>query len=270
MFDAQEWKLQDKFYHENHDIVESFDRRIIRKYELERKYFTLYKWIEIFKGIKAQKVLDFGCATGTVSLALARNGIKAFALDASSAMIDQVKKKAQAESLAVTYIIGDAEQLPIESNCFDGVICLGVLHHLPNITKGLEEQIRVLKTGGMIFISEPFKHRAWISYPYHFCIEAIRRVIKLFKSDNLSTRERLLTYAHINEMRAVLDQHHLDYQIKYFVYWPNVVGFLPEFIGYPLVCSLNKINQGSNRGDIVIISITKNTNKDTTLDKISS
>ncbi len=257
MLDDHKWKKQDKFYHEDREIVDTFDKRIIRKYQVEHKYFTLNKWIEALKVNKAQQVLDFGCATGTSSLALSRNGIKAVALDASTQMIEKVRKKAQAENLTVRCVVGDAEQLPFKNNCFDGVICMGVLHHLPNMTKGIEEQIRVLNETGMIFITEPFAHRAWISYPYHFCLEFIRRVINLGKKNNLCTPERLLNDTDLNNIKTLLDKHHLKYQIKYFVYWTNIIGFMPEFVGYPLVCFLNMLNGLSNRGDIIFICITK-------------
>ena len=257
MDSSNQWKQQDKSYHEDHEVVETFDQRIVHKYHVEHKYFTLERWIEVFKANKAQRVLDYGCATGNASLALSRRGIKAVAFDASLRMLEEVKKKAQALSLDVTCVQGDAEHLPFEDEYFDGSVCMGVLHHLPDIPRAIEEQIRVLNKGGTIFISEPFYHRAWISYPYHICIEGMRRVRDLFKRPLLTTPERLLTYGLLNEIKVVLKKHHLEYQIKYFVYWPNIIGFLPESIGYPLVCFFNKLNAGSNRGDIVFITITK-------------
>jgi SAM-dependent methyltransferase len=46
-------------------------------------------------------------------------------------------------------------KIEFESNYFDLITCLGVLHHIPNVTFVLSELIRVLKPGGYILIREP-------------------------------------------------------------------------------------------------------------------
>jgi 2-polyprenyl-3-methyl-5-hydroxy-6-metoxy-1,4-benzoquinol methylase len=257
MISTGEWKNQDKEYHEDADVVASFDHRIVRKFRIEHKYFTLDKWIDELVANNAKLVMDFGCATGTASLSLSRRGMKVFAIDASSRMIEEVKKKAQRESLNVTCVLGDVEQLPFENNFFDGIICLGVLHHLPNISKGIEEQSRVLKKGGLLFISEPFRHKPWISYPYYMGLDIIKFFVQLFKKQKISTPERTLTFTDLKEILTKLDQCGLEYQITYFIYWSNVFGYLPEFLAYPLVKIVNKINQGSNRGDAIFIKARK-------------
>ena len=255
--DTLTWKRQDKAYHEDQHVVQTFDRRIIRKYRLEHKYYTLEKWIDVLVEKKATDVLDVGCATGTASLALARRGLHAFALDASHAMLEEVQRKAKLESLHVACVLGDAEQMPFTDKQFDGVICMGVLHHLHDIEKGIEEQIRVLKKGGILFISEPFWHRPWFSLPYHACVEALRWVLRAFKGKFLSTPERLLTHDHLNQIKTILDRQGLVYDIEFFVYWPNVIVYLPQRLGLGLVRFLNRMNQGSNRGDSVFISVRK-------------
>lgn len=45
--------------------------------------------------------------------------------------------------------------LPFDSNSFDLITCLGVLHHIPNVSKVVEEFYRVLNTGGHALIREP-------------------------------------------------------------------------------------------------------------------
>ncbi len=44
-----------------------------------------------------------------------------------------------------TNIIGDACHLPFKDNCFDTVIALGVLHHIPNYEQAIKEITRVCK-----------------------------------------------------------------------------------------------------------------------------
>jgi SAM-dependent methyltransferase len=45
--------------------------------------------------------------------------------------------------------------LPVSPNSIDLVLCLGVLHHIPNVSTIVTEIGRVLKSGGYALISEP-------------------------------------------------------------------------------------------------------------------
>ncbi len=257
MLNDNKWKRQDKSYHEDPAIVESFDRVTTRKYRLEHKYFTLNKWIEELKSNKAELVLDFGCGTGTASLYLLRNGFRAVSIDASLKMVQKLKEKSRKESLSVSCLVGDVEQLSFKDEIFDGIVCMGVLHHIPNILKGLEEQTRVLKKGGVIFIAEPYQHKPWISYPYEFLKNFVKFILGIFKKRKLTTPERLLTVTHLKQIKDFLEKHNLEYQVEYFVYWPVICGYLPETITLPLVNFINGLNRFSQRGDGLIIKVKK-------------
>lgn len=53
-------------------------------------------------------------------------------------------------------IIGDAENIPIEDNYFDAVICQAVLEHVKNSKKVVQEIKRVLKPDGLVYAEIPF------------------------------------------------------------------------------------------------------------------
>jgi ubiquinone/menaquinone biosynthesis C-methylase UbiE len=256
MVNDQQWKTQDQTYHEDAAVVDSFDQRIIEKYRLEHKYFTLDKWIGELKTNEAKYVLDFGCATGTASLSLLKNGIQAVSLDASYAMLKKVQQKAKGQSLQAKAIMADGEQMPFKDGAFDGVICMGVLHHIPNILKGLQEQLRVLKEGGVIFISEPFEPKPWISYPYEIFKESTKFLLNIFKGQKLTTPERALTPGLMQEIEQMLAGQKVDYEIKYLVYWPHVFGNLPEKLSLALLNFINRCHRAKT-GDVVLITIRK-------------
>lgn len=56
---------------------------------------------------------------------------------------------------------GDIQELPFRDGCAGGVICKDVLEHVPEPQKAVREMHRVLKPGGLLFVSIPFIH------PYH-------------------------------------------------------------------------------------------------------
>lgn len=58
-------------------------------------------------------------------------------------------------------VFADAAHLPFPDDCFDGVVCLEVLEHVPHPSKVMAEISRVLKSGGRAWISMPFL------YPLH-------------------------------------------------------------------------------------------------------
>jgi SAM-dependent methyltransferase len=45
--------------------------------------------------------------------------------------------------------------LPFEDNSFDLIICLGVLHHIPNVTHVINEMYRCLEPEGIALVREP-------------------------------------------------------------------------------------------------------------------
>jgi len=53
-------------------------------------------------------------------------------------------------------VVGDAHNIPFEDNSFDSIICNAVLEHVPNPQRVVDEFIRVLKPGGLVYVEVPF------------------------------------------------------------------------------------------------------------------
>lgn len=70
----------------------------------------------------------------------------------------------------VTFICGDATQLPVESDSFDAVTMFDVLEHIPDHQKAISEALRVLRTGGMLLVSTPNEN--W-QFPYYKFMQGI-------------------------------------------------------------------------------------------------
>ena len=76
------------------------------------------------------KVLDLGCGTGELALALARRAHQVTGVDISPVAIDAARAKAAAEGLAVRFEVQDATRLSLPSAPFDSVFDSGLLHNL--------------------------------------------------------------------------------------------------------------------------------------------
>jgi ubiquinone/menaquinone biosynthesis C-methylase UbiE len=99
-------------------------------------------------------VLDVGTGTG-ILLPLLREAVgmegRLIAMDFSFKMLEMAKlRHCPGERTLITATV---ESLPFQSNLFDQIICFSALPHFPNKLKALLEMVRVLKSGGVLYIA---------------------------------------------------------------------------------------------------------------------
>jgi len=100
------------------------------------------------------RVLDAGCGTGLIGLALGASGIgpdRLIGIDASaSSLLLAVEGRAYGSVAQVDLAAG----LPFDAQTFGAVVCGGVLTYLPDPAPALREFARVLRPGGVAVVSQ--------------------------------------------------------------------------------------------------------------------
>ena len=108
--------------------------------------------LEVAAPSPGEHVLDVGCGTGTLAIAMkSRVGSgEVRGIDASSEMIEVAREKATKAGAQVDFQVVPMEGLPFADASFDLVTSSLMLHHLPDDVKrqGLAQARRVLKPGG--------------------------------------------------------------------------------------------------------------------------
>ena len=103
------------------------------------------------------RVLELGCGKAEKTRSLAETGRVAEILALEVDAIQHVRNLQVTDLPNVRFAHGGAEAIPAEDNAFDIVIMLKSLHHVPvaHMDTALSEIVRVLKPGGLAWISEP-------------------------------------------------------------------------------------------------------------------
>lgn len=97
------------------------------------------------------KVLDIGAGGSPYGKMIAAKGYKYFSQDFQQLNDDQIREGSYSK---IDYVC-NAENLPIDDESFDIIICTEVLEHVPDPSKVIKEMVRVLKKGGRIVITIP-------------------------------------------------------------------------------------------------------------------
>jgi SAM-dependent methyltransferase len=105
-------------------------------------------------------LVDVGCGLGF----LGKNYWKYFGdgghyigVDISTELLEQARDEADqwSEGGKVTFMAGDAYELPLPDDYCDAAICQTLLMHLQEPEKALSQMIRIVKPGGVVICQEP-------------------------------------------------------------------------------------------------------------------
>lgn len=105
---------------------------------------------------KNSRILDVGCGGGqlAIEIARARPDLVVTGIDLSSSQLGRAKKRGAAAGAKIDFIRASALDLPLPDASFDLVYSVDSLKHWPEKGRGLGECARLLRPGGMLYITE--------------------------------------------------------------------------------------------------------------------
>jgi ubiquinone/menaquinone biosynthesis C-methylase UbiE len=101
--------------------------------------------------IGEERILDLGCGTGSLTLALARRSAtsRIRGLDFSDAYVEYARRRA-GDDPRIGFQVGDACAMPFPEASFDRVLSLLMLHFVPQAPAAVAEMRRVARPGAVV------------------------------------------------------------------------------------------------------------------------
>lgn len=130
------------------------------------KYVNPFFWTESMReeALKLARLdcpglltIDVGSGTGFNTLGIVKNIDPRYITCVDQSPHQMSKARQKAELSGCSFILGDAENLPVATDYFDRYISAGSIEYWPDPLRGIAEAYRVIKPGGIALIIGPLK-----------------------------------------------------------------------------------------------------------------
>ena len=172
-----------------------------RSESFDKKRFDYFRWLQkqVLSLISFQpgtSFLDLGCGTGWAVCyveGLLEGQGQFIGIDISQGMIERARENASSLE-NVHFHIASAEQLPIEDDTIDNIICTNSFHHYLHPEKALTEIFRVLRSNGRVYILDVTSDDFFINWidgqtakreQEHVRFHSTREIVTMFSTAGL-------------------------------------------------------------------------------------
>jgi 2-polyprenyl-3-methyl-5-hydroxy-6-metoxy-1,4-benzoquinol methylase len=140
------------------------------------EYFPSFQNVAVEKRIQAGwNVLEIGCSAGYYSQRIVSRGARVTGIDLNTPLVAEAARVCRQG----TFCSAEANRLPFASGKFDAVVMLEVIEHVGDETPVLAEIRRVLKPGGLLFLSTPHAGTFAFLDTFNFKMEFMRKYPRL-------------------------------------------------------------------------------------------
>lgn len=149
---------QENFHHIKHyqfdgEYYDFFNPDKFMRQEIRRRY---QEFFHLFQPEKQHNVLEIGSGGGFALPELQKAQSRFFPLDIPAGNLKKIRDRSQSPTFPCC---ADAYQLPFREKSFDLIIMAEVVEHLQKPEQVLKEVFALLKKGGKLLISVPYKEK---------------------------------------------------------------------------------------------------------------
>jgi SAM-dependent methyltransferase len=158
--------------------------------------------LEALVPLEGARLLELGCGDARFARRLLERAAVATIAALETDAVQHERNLASAHDSRLAFLLGGAQEIPLDEASFDGVLMMKSLHHVPaaSLDRALAEVRRVLRPGGWLYVSEPLYAGAF------------NDILRLFHDEGAAraaAREALGRAARSGVLEAVAVRHFL-------------------------------------------------------------
>lgn len=142
---------------ENQNLIRTEFSKQAQGFESAEMNFSKQKYLDAIVSrlglAECENVLEVAAGTCACGRAIAPHAAHVACLDMTPAMLEVGRQEADRQGLSnMSFVLGDAAELPFLDNSFDVVISRLAFHHFPQVDPPFAQMKRVLKPGGKLVL----------------------------------------------------------------------------------------------------------------------
>lgn len=134
------------------EFYREIDRRLCEALPEVHRPYSPYSLLLDREPLQGKRVLVIGCGAGVEVGVFQKRGAAVWALDFTERALALTRRRGTLFGFPLRLARADAESLPFREASFDVIWSWGVIHHVPDMEKTVQEIRRVLRPGGKALI----------------------------------------------------------------------------------------------------------------------